>query len=805
MFKNYLKIALRNLRRYKAHAAINIAGLAVGIACCLLIFLFVRHELAYDRFHENADHLYRLHKLEKRTDGERSLASLPPPLASALTEEFPEIEQAVRLFLPFNEATKLIHHGENRLEEKVHFADANFFTVFTFPLLKGNPATALQDPNAVVVSEGLAAALFGNEDPIGQHLSIRIGGNDQDFLVTGVAKRPPENSSLKFNLLLNYQKVKDELRGFYGENVLASWNNFTEIYVQLSEKAQASIVQSQLPSLVEKYRGNLVQSWRLTNAPDAFQLRLQPLTGVHLNPTIQGGIVPTSNPAYSYILSGIALLLLILACVNFTTLAIGRSMSRGREVGMRKVLGAVRLQLMKQFWGETLLMSFLALLLGLGLAELLLPVFNELSGKNLSLSQLNNWMTLASLAGLLLLTGLAAGSYPAAVLSGFHPVEVLKGTLKISGKNRLTQSLVVIQFVLCIGLLISTLVMFRQLDFMRTKDLGFDKEQVVVIPTHTQDEVGASLLAIYKNALASHPRILSVSGADGLFAKTSLSLSVHTSDKNFNVFTYRVDEDYLQTLGIELAEGRNFSREITTDAENAVLVNESLVKALGWDDAVGKEVPIGFPSKTVIGVVKDYHFEALHHEIQPMLLNVNPARPIHYILVRISAGEISATLEALKEMWQKIAPNSPFAYSFLDEEVDRHYKAEERWGKIVNHASVLGVLISCLGLFGLTAVAVTKRTKEIGIRKVMGASAARIVVLVSKEFLLLVLIAFVVAAPAAYFAMSRWLQNFAYRIDISWWLFAFAGGLALIIALLTVSTQAIRAALANPVEALRYE
>ncbi|MCI0692120.1 ABC transporter permease [candidate division KSB1 bacterium] len=805
MFKNYLKIALRNLLRHKIHTLINIAGLAVGIACCILILLFVRNEITYDRFHEKADQIYRVYKFEKRTDGDHRLASLPPPLALALTEEFPEIERTVRFFLPFNEATKPVRYGDNWLEEKVHFADADFFAVFTFPLLKGNPATALRDPDAVVLGENFAATCFGNDDPIGKRITIRLGGSDQDFIVTGVAKNMPENSSVKFAILLNYQKVKDELRGFFGENVLTSWNNFTEIYVQISEQAQAAALQARLAPIVEKHRGNLVQSWRLANVPEAFQLHLQPLTDIHLDPTIQGGIVPASNPAYSYILSGFALLLLLLACVNFMTLAVGRSISRAREVGMRKVLGAARIQLMRQFWGEALLLSFLSLLLGWGLAELLLPVFNELAEKNLAIDFFANWNMLPTLIGLMLVTGLTAGSYPAVVLSQFHPVDVLKGALKLGGKNRLTQTLVVLQFALCIALIISTLVMFRQLHYVRTKDLGFNKEQVVIIPTHTQGADGANLLALYKNELATDNRIINVTGSDGLFARTSLSLSVHTADKNFEIATYRADENYLATLGIELAEGRNFSRKITTDAEEAVLINESLVKALGWDAAIGKEVPVGFPSKTVIGVMKDFHFDELHHEIQPLLLNMHPGRPIQFILARISPVDISGTLGLLRQAWQKLAPNSPFTYSFLDEEVGRHYKTEVRWEKTVNHASVLSIFISGLGLFGLTAVAVTKRTKEIGIRKVMGATAARIALLISGEFLALVFIAFIVAAPIAYWAMNRWLQDFAYRIDISWWVFILAGGLALVVVLLTVSTQAIKAALANPVEALRYE
>jgi len=803
MFKNYLKIALRNFRKYKIYSFINIFGLSIGIACCLLILLFVKNEMTYDRFHEKTNRIYRLFKLEKRPAGVRQNAALPPTLAKIVAEELPEIERVVRLFVPFNEGTKLIQYEGKWLEEKVHFADPDFFNVFTFPLLKGASETALQDPNSVVLSERIAGKLFGKDEPLGKSISIGIGGKDHRFVVSGVTERIPGNSSLRFSVLLNYQRVEDELQGFFGKDILNSWNNFTELYLEVGPKTKADDLEKKLAAIVEKYSGTLVQSWRLVADENAYQLRLQALTDVHLDPDVRSSITPARNQIYSYILSGIALLLLFLACINFMTFSVGRSLSRACEVGIRKILGAGRSQLMKQFWGEAFVMTFIAFVVALTIAEFLLPTFNALAGESLSMAYFSNWRTLILLVGLLLLTGFVAGSFPAVVLSRFQAVEALKTKLKVGGNNLFSRGLVVFQFSLSILLLMSTITMFRQLNYLQTKDLGFNEEQIIVIPTRTDGD--ARLLELYKTALLPHQGIISITGSDGSFAQTSLSIAVHTNDQELSVATYRVDFDYLKTLGISLLEGRNFVQGMQTDLSDAVIINESLVNALEWKSAVGKEVPIGFPNKTVIGVVKDYHFEPLHQKIGPLLLHMNPGRPIKNIFVRISPENISATLSLLEEQWQAISANMPLTYSFLDETVNLHYEAEKRWGKIVSYAAILAVVISCLGLFGLSTLAVAQRTKEIGIRKVLGATVANVTALLSKDFVWLVLLANIIAWPIAYFAMNRWLENYAYRIEMGLWLFALAGGLAFFFALLSVTTQAIRAALANPVNIIRYE
>ncbi len=807
MLVNYLKIALRTLRRHKGYAFISISGLAVGIACCLLIVAFVSHEWSYDRFHERPDEIYRLHRFEKRTDGERAVVYLPPPLAPTLAAELPEEALIVRLFVPFNEPIKLVHLGETWFKETVLFADPGFFELFHFPLRHGHPATALEAPGAVVLSAETALAYFGTDNPIGRSLSIRLGGQDREFTVSGVAETIPSNSSIRFKILLPYPNVQEELQGFYGEHVLDSWNFFTEIYLRLPPGVDPAVLEARLPTIANKYLGSQIEHWkasgRLTNAEDAFQLRLQPLPSIHLNPALESSLTPTSLPAYSYVLSGIALLLLLLACINFMLLSIGHSVRRSREVGVRKVLGATRAQVMHQFWGEAFLLVLFALGLGSALSGLMLPTFNGLAGTHLTLGAFTDAGMLLTLFGLMVLTGLMAGSYPAAMLSGFRPAAVLRGDLGLGRKRWLTSTLIAFQFVLSIGFIISMLTMLRQVDFLYSKDMGFTEEHVVVLPTYTTGPEGQDLLDRLKQALSSHPNMVSVSGSDGAFAQTSLQMTVGSLE--LGVPLYRVDYDYLETLGIELTEGRNFSREIATDPSNAVLINESMVRAMGWDTAVGKEIPYGFPAKKIIGVVKDYHFEALYHEIRPLVLHIFPGRPITNLFVRISPERRAETMHVLKTTWQSLPTGSPFTYYFLDDDVAWHYQADERWGRMIGYATFLALFISCLGLLGLTSVIAAQRTKEVGILKVLGASAAEIVALLSRDVLMLVGIAFVVAAPIAYLVMRRWLDGFAYHIDLGVGTFALAGVLALGLAWLTVSYQSVKAALADPVDSLRYE
>ncbi|OGG56037.1 MAG: hypothetical protein A3F84_16080 [Candidatus Handelsmanbacteria bacterium RIFCSPLOWO2_12_FULL_64_10] len=842
MFKNYLTVAFRNLLRHRVHSAINIAGLAVGIAFCILTFLYVRHEWSYDTFHKNADSIYRVYRVGKRPDGEKTVnGGTQYPVGPALQAHFPEVRQMVRF-----ERSRATVTGENRsFPESVVFTDPAVFEMFSFPLLRGNPETALKDKSAVVISEEMAQKYFGDQDPIGKRLSIRRGrgggfpqlqseaalkgknwtpvtgefgklwgagnappghqlvqvfGDFYDFTITGVARNTPDNSSIRFDFLLPYENIKD-LTGID----INSWSVYprNSTYVQLSEGVLIPDLETKFSRFIEKF----------TNR---YQLRLQPLIDIHLNPAIPGP-EPMSSPQYAYVLSGISLFVLLIACVNFINLAVGRSSTRAREVGIRKVGGASRAQLMRQFWGESVLLTFIALCIGIALAELLLPAFNGLTGKHLALTLYANGPALAFLIGLNLFVGVAAGLYPALILTGFHPVVVLRGRLKVGSPNLLGRGLVVLQFALSIFFIVSALLMNGQVRFLKGQDLGFHREQIVVIPNKGLIEPERKrLFAFFKNELARHDEIAGVTGATHLFNQVKKSKFQQQDGKMRDISSLGVDYDYLDMFGLELKEGRNFSRDQISDATKATIVNETLVKAFEWDSALGKTYR-GHPgtygviamganfvmNPKIIGVVKDFHVESLHHEIVPLALYLEPAP--EYLFIKIRPNRIPSALALLKDTWRQAAPSLPLDFFFLDEYVDRQYRAEERWGQIIGYASVFAVFIACLGAFGLTALAVARRTKEIGIRKVLGASVPSLLALLSGEFVVLVTVANLVAWPAAYYAMNRWLQDFAYRIPLGVGPFILGGVLTLVVSLLTVNIQAMKAARANPVEALRYE
>jgi len=810
MLKNYLVIAFRNLKKHKTYSVINLSGLSVGMACCILIMGYVGNEFSFDKFHKNSNRIYRMYKFEKRISGERSNAALPPPLGTIIKSEIPEAEYVVRLFKPFNEPNKHIKFENSWYKEEVYYADQEFFEVFSFPFAEGDHKTALHDPSSVVLSKDLAQIIFGSETAFGKTISIGIGGNNLDFTVTGVVEKFPDNSSIRFPMLLNFSRVQDELGNMFGDNVLDSWNSFTEIYILAQENSSIEDMEARLPALTEIYFGDQISMMRsygqLVEGDDVFQLRMQPLTNMYLDPDI-AGITLTSNPSYSYILSGIGFLLLLLACINFMMLSIGRSVNRSREVGVRKVLGASRNQLVKQFWGEAVLLSFFSLLLGMIFTVYFLPTFNSLSGKSLTIFHLVNFDTVYVLIGLMLFTGIIAGSYPAIFLSRFRPVDVLKSSLKISGKHIMNQTLIVFQFAMSIGFIISMFTMVKQLDYMKTKDLGFEKEQIVVLPTNTEGENGANLLELLKTSLSQYSSFGNVSGSDGSFANTSLSMSIHINGENLDVATYRVDANYLSMFDIDLVQGRNFSGKIVSDAGEAVIINEKLVRDLDWsiESAIGRNVPVGFPNKSVIGVVKDFHFDELHNEIGPLMMHMNPGRPIKNIYVKIAPDNIAGSLSVLEEEWSNSAAGKPFAYYFLDDDVNKYYENDRRWGSIVNFSSIIAIIISCLGLLGLSTITVLQRTKEIGIRKTLGASVPGILRLLILDLVKPVLLANFIAWPIAYLVMSGWLKEFAYRVDVGIWLFPIAGATALLIATATIGLTAMKGARSNPVDTLRYE
>ena len=810
MLTNYFKIALRNLLKQKVYSVINVFGLAVGMACCLLILALVDNEWSYDTFHEDAEAIHRVHIHALTPEGEVDVkAGQPLPLGPTLLAEMPEVEQAARLQYT---GAVVKAEGTDAFEEQVLFTDAAFFDLFSFRVVGGNAAQPLPEPDAVVLTTGMAKKYFGEADPVGGRLRVSVGGAYEEFVVTAVAEEPPANSSITFGIVLPLERSRSYIQ--WGD----AWTSWVaNTYVRLGAAEQAAALTEKLPAFVEQHYGPMVQTWRilqwLSEEEGAFQLQLQPLRDVHFAPAVQQAQTPATDPRYPLLLAALAFAILLIACINFTTLAVGRAARRAKEVSLRKVLGAVRLQLMKQFWGEALLLSVLALLLGLALTEAFLPFFNDLTGKTLGLTYLQDAPAMLMLLGLTLGTALLAGAYPAVYLSRFHPIETLKKSVRAQGKNRWMQSLVVVQFALSIFFIAGVLVVSGQVRYLKNKNLGFNDERVVVIPTHSTDLAESEQRAnTFKTEARRHPNVMQVAAASTSFGR-GLSWNSFSTDGNAHfVYTNRIDYDFIETMGMEIAAGRGFSEAFPGDARQGVLVNEALVKDFGWDDPVGQRVEgfhldvEGEVTPTVVGVVKDYHFQSLHTAIEPMVLFLRPRDDaFRYLFARLRGEDLPGTLAALEAAWQRAAPDRPFTYQFLDDDFDRQYRAEEQWQQMVTYAALFALMIACLGLFGLAAFTAERRTKEIGIRKTLGASVASLAVFLSKDFLKLVLLANVLAWPAAYLLLSQWLARFAYHVDLSWGIFLTAGLATLGIALLTVSYQTVRAALADPVRSLRYE
>ncbi len=814
MLNHYLKTAFRNILKYKTYSFINVFGLAVGVACCVLVFLFVQHETSYDRFHAHADRLFRVNLRTQTPAGSVKInAGQPLPLASTLKGNFPEIRFATRLA----QSSAVVRTSpENATKEQVLFADGDFFRMFSFPLVHGFAETVLEDKKSIVLSEAMAQKYFGINAPLGQRLTLNFGDGDDDFTVAGVARKIPDNSSIAFDFLLRYENAPN-YRDW--ETSWTSWSAVT--FIQLAENVQPAELQAKFRAFERNYYQDMINTWQilgwLAREDGALQLSLQPLTDIHLTPAVENNFFSVSNPAYSYILSGVGLIVLLIACINFTTLAIGRAAGRTLEVGMRKTMGATRGRLLLQFWGEGLLFSILALLMGIALAEFFLPTFNSLANKMLAIHYPGDWQLYGVFVGMVLFIAFVAGGYPAVFLSGFQPIAILKNRLALGSKHRLSQGLVIVQFSLSVLLIICAMIMSGQLRHLKTQNPGFNEEQVVVIPTNARGEEGEQMLERYRQRLRGYSNIAGVTGNSDGFNREPAWQSFGTKDgANWQVNIMRVDKDFVKTMGMEIVQGRDFSPEMTSDVTGAVIVNEALVATFGWKDPASRgqkfsdfnlgnwQNPI-LKEPAVIGVVRDFNYASLHEEVKPLVLYLAPVKAIRYIFVRIAPGDLAGSLTRLGEAWREVAPGKPFEYYFLDEDFDRQYRAEERWAQIVSYATLFAIVIACVGLFGLSALAVTKRTKEIGIRKVLGASVTGIISLLAGDFLKLVALANLIAWPVAWYAMNRWLQNFAYRIDIGWWIFALAGGLALLIAFATVSTQAIKAALTNPVESLRYE
>jgi putative ABC transport system permease protein len=812
MIIHYLKIAMRNLAKQRVLALINVLGLSIGLACFSLFLLYAVNEFGFDRFHKNSANIYRVNSWRQAMNGRGpgGTTYLPMPLGPAMKQDFPDVENYVRIKEGGEES--FVRADDKVSRVKITFADPQFFSVFSFKLLTGNPATALQNLGNIVLTREKALQLFGQTDVVGKTIEIKVEDEFALFTISAVAESIPSNSSIQFDILASFDYFAS-IR--WGKSSVNNWHRSGyQTYLQLRPGSKLMNDGAKLLQFHRKYYPDEEAELIKTNVwngkgPAPFTYRLQPLRDMHTNTQVDGGAVSSINPKNIRILLGIAAGVLLIACINFTTLAIGRSAGRAKEVGVRKVIGSGKKQLIFQFLTESLLLSIFSAGLGFLLAGLLLPYFNQLSARELSFSFSHYPEMFCLLSGVTLLVGLLAGSYPAFILSSFRPVEVLKSKIKLGGANIFTRSLVTFQFVLSLGLVISTLIILRQLTFMRSKNPGFNKENILVVDADGTDS--KHIYPLFRQALASSPEVIGVSGSElGLGEGTGWSMSgFEYNGKHKEIYEYFVDANYIPVMGMRLMTGRNFSPAIASDTVSSIILNESAVKDFGWtaENAIGRQLK-GYSENltpVVIGVVKDFNFRPLSEKVPPQMFHAFHDYTSYKYFVRIKPGNPAPALDALKKAWACVVPVLPFRYSFLDEDIDNFYKSEERWSGIVGWAGGISIFLACLGLFGLAALAAVNRSKEIGIRKVLGASVTGIVSLLSKDFLKLVILAMAIASPLAWYFMNAWLQDYAYRVNIGWLVFATTGIMAILIALITISFQAIKAALANPVESLRSE
>jgi len=811
MLKHYFKIAMRNLRRQKVLTFINILGLSVGLACFILFLLYAVNEFSFDRFHSNAKNIYRVYRWTEAIQGEPASGDvyLPMPLGPAMKQDLADVEDYVRIQEASGDSYVKIGNKIDRI--RISFADPQIFSMFSFKLSSGQPATALKDINDIVLTEEISKQLFGNENPVGKTIHVKRGEAFEPFVVSAIAENPPSNSSIQFQALghFDYLATSGDDKRSVNNWMRSAYFSF----VRLKEGSRLATDPDALIPFRKKYypteeeEARKAGYWTGKGVPVRYAL--QPLLSVHTDTKVAGGNVNSVNPKTIWLLLGIAFAVLLIACINFTTLAIGRSASRAKEIGLRKVLGSQRPQLIRQFLAEALLLTVFSVLLGLVIGYLLLPFFNQLSGKELVFSFRQFPELVWLIAGLTLIVSFLSGSYPALVLSRFKSLEVLKQKIRVGGSNIFTRSLVTLQFILSIGLIASTLIILQQLKFMRGNNPGFNKENIVIV--NGSDVDGNKIYPLFKQAVMKDPSIAGIASSDmGLGAGQGWSSAgFDYKGKLKQVYEYFVDPEYIPLMRMQLLAGRNFDRTIMSDTVTSVIVNEAMVRDFGWtlENAIGQELAGYSESKTpvVIGVVKDFNFRPFSEKIGAQMFHQYTGYTPYKYFVKLKAGNPSAALASLQQTWNSLVPDLPFNYSFLDEDLDNFYKSEVRWGRIIGWAGGISVFLACLGLFGLAALAAVNRTKEIGIRKVLGASLASIIKLLSKDFLRLIVIAFAIATPLAWYFMNKWLQDFAFRIDIPVWIFIASCALAIIVALITIGSQALKAGIANPVKSLRTE
>ena len=787
MFANYLKIALRNIKNYKVYSFINIAGLTIGMVCCILILLWVQDELSYDGFHENGDNIYRVIQDIQFSDHQTSWAMNMGALGPAIKKDFPEIENTVRI----TGRRFQLRNGEKKFDVIVGLAEPSLFEIFSFPLIQGDPKSFLKDPRSILLSEDMVKKYFGDQNPIGQ--TINADGRF-DFTVTGIFKNTPTNSHLQFDFIIPF------IFGRELNYTVDVWQNSQfRTYVQIQDGIPGESVINKISNYLDD-KPNLEENVKLT---------LQPLKRIHLYSNYDFDMAH-GDITYVRIFFIIACFILLIACINFMNLATARAGNRAKEVGMRKVVGAIRKDLIKQFYSEALLIASISLFISALCIKLLLPAFNTLAGKEISLGLSDNFQILLIFSVITFLTGIISGSYPAILLSSFQPVKILTGKFNLGAGGSasiLRRVLVVTQFSLSIMLVIGTLVVYNQLNYMKNKKLGFEKEQILTIVM--RGGFGQKFETV-KNELLQNPNIVKVTATSNLptsgysFSNSLWDWDGKNPDDEILMRAVFVDYDYFETFNMEMAQGRSYSKKFTTDTSNAIILNEAAVKAISMESPLGKRLGRDEYMPSIIGVVKNYHFRSLRSQIEPLVILLVPQN-CNYVCVKIKSADMPATIDFIEKKWQAYSLEYPFLSRFLDDRLEGLYRGEQRIGKIVLYFTILAIFISSLGLFGLASFMAEKRTKEIGIRKVLGASVSGILMLLYKEFSKWILIANLIAWPAAYFLMDNWLKNFAFRTNLGFSVFMLSAGIALFISLLTVSYQSIKAANSNPVNSLKYE
>ncbi|SKB56604.1 ABC transporter permease [Dyadobacter psychrophilus] len=806
MIRNYLKIAWRSLLKNKVYSTINVFGLAIGITTCTLITLYVLDEISYDKHHVDRERIFRV---ASDVQGEKWVAA-PGPLAAGLKRDFPEVEQVTRLLrMPGIDKFLLKNQtGEKQFyETNGYYVDSTFFQIFTYDFKYGDQKTALNQPNSIIITEDIASKMFGNVNPVDKVINVNLPFAVTAYTVKGVLRNNGHKSHIPANMLLSMNN-SDVGQWARGQTNWAS-NNIFHTYFKLKDADQAAALEGKLGAFLKRNGAADFKVMQISK-----KLFIQPLTDIYLYSNFDFEVAPNGNVKYLYIFGSVAAFLLLIACINFMNLSTARSEKRAKEVGVKKVVGAARSSLVGQFLWESLLLSMLALLISLPFLKLLLPLFNQLTNKTLTLLQ--HPEIYGYLFALTIITGLLAGFYPAFYLSSFSPIATLKGRFKNNiSAVFVRKGLVVFQFTVSIVLILGAILISQQMEYMRNQNLGFSKSQKLILPLQTT-EAGQNYRT-FKNEIANIPQVRSSAvGSTYPGIENVLDMLFYAEGKtmkeNVDVSFANIDNDYIKTLGIQLLQGRGFSNQFTADS-NALILNEVAIKKLGYnmDNAVGKKIYSDFNDRkitmTIIGVVKDYHFESLQQEIKPLALTVSPffSSTNTYLIVDVQGGNYGALIGKIGQAWKKINPGSPFEYSFLDSDFQKNYEKEERTSNLVRYFSFIGVVIACLGLFGLATFTAEQRTKEIGIRKVLGASVASITGLFSGDFLKLVFIAIVIATPISWWAMNKWLENFAFKTIVSWQIFVIAGIAAILVAFVTISFQSIKAALTNPVKTLKSE